>query len=116
MASLTAAHRCIVVTHDHALDYRLIYALLTETDIDYVGLIGSATKANRFMDRLHKDGVSDAERQRCRSPIGLPGVRGKLPMEIAVSIAAEILSLDPVAVSEIKPEITWKEIQQVFRQ
>tara|TARA_B100000676_G_C17199960_1_gene399022 strand:+ start:73 stop:186 length:114 start_codon:yes stop_codon:yes gene_type:complete len=37
-------------------------------------------------------------------------------MEIAVSIAAEILSLDPVAVSEIKPEITWKEIQQVFRQ
>jgi len=116
VASLTAAHRCIVVTHDHALDYRLIYALLTETDIDYVGLIGSATKANRFMDRLRKDGVSDAERQRCRSPIGLPGVRGKLPMEIAVSIAAEILSLDPVAVSEIKPEITWKEIQQVFRQ
>ena len=113
--TLTDVHRCIVVTHDHALDYRLIYSLLTETDIDYVGLIGSATKAERFYSRLQKDGVSPAEQRRCRCPIGLPDVGGKLPMEIAVSIAAELLSLDPVALSEIKPELSWKEIQQVFR-
>ena len=113
--SLTDAHRCIVVTHDHALDYRLLYALLTETDIAYVGLIGSSTKANRFFQRLKKDGVSDDEQRRCRCPIGLPDVKGKLPMEIAVSIAAEILSLDPIAFSEVKPELSWKEIQQVFR-
>ena len=113
--SLWDTHRCIVVTHDHALDYRLVYTLLTETDIDYVGLIGSETKAKRFYNRLEKDGVSSAEQRRCRCPIGLPEVGGKLPMEIAVSIAAEVLSLDPVAVSEIKPELSWKEIQRVFR-
>ena len=112
---LTDAHRCIIVTHDHALDYRLAYTLLTETEIDYVGLIGSDTKAERFYSRLQKDGLSEAEGQRCRCPIGLPIVGGKLPMEIAVSIAAEVLSLDPVAASEIKPDLTWKEIQRVFR-
>ena len=114
--SLSDQHRCIVLTHDHALDYRLVYALLTETDVDYVGLIGSETKAKRFYSRLKKDGVSSAEQLRCRCPVGIPEVGGKLPMEIAVSIAAEVLSLDPVAVSEIKPELSWKEIQQVFRQ
>ena len=113
--ALTDAHRCIVVTHDHALDYQLVYRLLTETDIDFVGLIGSATKAERFYRRLQKDGVSAAEQRRCRCPLGLPEVGGKLPMEIAVSIAAEVLSLDPVAASEMKPELSWKEIQEAFR-
>ncbi len=113
---LTDTHRCIVVTHDHALDYRLLYILLTETDIDYIGLIGSETKAKRFFNRLDKDGVSLDDQRRCRCPIGLPEVRGKLPMEIAVSIAAEVLSLEPGAISELKPELSWKEIQQVFRQ
>lgn len=35
-------------------------------------------------------------------------------MEIAVSIAAQILSLDPVKASQIKPELSWKEIRQAF--
>ena len=113
---LGETHRCVIVTHDHALDYRLAYALLTTTDVDYVGLIGSDTKAERFYSRLRKDGVSASEISRCNCPIGVKTVRGKLPMEIAVSIAAEILSLDPSAASEIKPDLTWKEIQKVFKQ
>jgi xanthine dehydrogenase accessory factor len=111
---LTDTHRAVIVTHDHALDYHLAYALLTETEIDYVGLIGSDTKAKRFYTRLEKDGVSEADRQRCICPIGLPDVKGKLPMEIAVSIAAQVLSLDPVKASEIKPDLSWKEIRQAF--
>jgi len=111
---LTDAHRCIIITHDHALDYRLTQLILTETDIDYVGLIGSDTKAERFYSRLEKDGVSEDDRQRCHCPIGMPTVKGKLPMEIAVSIAAQILSLDPVKSSQIKPDLTWKEIRAAF--
>lgn len=113
--TLSDAHRCIIVTHDHALDYRITLALLTRTEIDYVGLIGSETKAARFFDRLAKDGVSEEDRARCRCPIGLPGVKGKLPMEIAISIAAQVLSLDPVKTSEIKPDLTWKEIKAAFK-
>lgn len=111
---LTDSHRCVIVTHDHALDYRLTYGLLTETEIDYVGLIGSEIKAQRFYSRLEKDGVSESDSARCRCPIGVGAVRGKLPMEIAVSIAAELLSLDPVAVSEIKPDLSWREIKEAF--
>ena len=112
---LSDDYRCIIITHDHALDYRLTHALLTRTEIDYVGLIGSDTKAGRFYSRLEKDGVSEADRARCHCPIGLSSVKGKLPMEIAVSIAAQLLSLDPVQASEIKPDLTWKEIREAFR-
>lgn len=111
---LSDSHRCIVITHDHALDYRLVYAMLSQTEMDYVGLIGSGTKAKRFFQRLEKDGISREDQRRCRCPIGLSSVKGKLPMEIAVSIAAQILSLDPVKASQIKPELSWKEIRQAF--
>lgn len=111
---LSDSHRCIVITHDHALDYRLVHAMLTQTEIDYVGLIGSDTKARRFFQRMEKDGIAAEDQARCRCPIGMPDVKGKLPMEIAVSIAAQILSLDPVKASQIKPELSWKEIRQAF--
>ena len=111
---LTNTHRCIIITHDHSLDYKLTQKILTETEIDYVGLIGSDTKAKRFYSRLKKDGVSEDERKRCRCPIGDTAVKGKLPMEIAVSIAAQVLSLDQVKTSQIKPDLTWKEIRAAF--
>lgn len=114
VSQLTDGHRCVIVTHDHALDYRLTHAILTQTEIDYVGLIGSGTKAERFYSHLQKDGVSEEDRARCICPIGLSSVKGKLPMEIAVSIAAQILSLDPEKASQIKPDLTWKEIRQAF--
>ncbi len=111
---LTDAHRCIIVTHDHGLDYRLTRAILTQTDIDYVGLIGSDTKARRFFARLEKDSLTEADRARCHCPIGMASVKGKLPMEIAVSIASQVLSLDPVKASQLKPDLTWKEIRAAF--
>ena len=112
--TLSDLHRCIIVTHDHALDYELTHALLTRTEIDYVGLIGSATKSRRFFDRLEKDGLSAEDQKRVRCPVGLPSVSGKLPMEIAVSIAAEILSLDAIRSSSLKSDLTWKEIRAAF--
>ncbi|MEK9822366.1 MAG: xanthine dehydrogenase accessory protein XdhC [Gammaproteobacteria bacterium] len=114
--ALNDTQRCIIVTHDHALDYRLTLALLTETEIDYIGLIGSDTKAARFYDRLTKDGVSAADQARCHCPIGLPGISGKLPMEIAVAITAQLLSLDPVSTSQVKPDLTWRQIKAAFAQ
>ncbi len=111
---LTDQHRAIILTHDHALDYRILEALLRDTEIDYVGLIGSETKAERFKTNLRKAGFSEEEIDRCHCPIGMPSVKGKLPMEIGVSIAAELLSLDPQATSEIKPDLSWKDIKHAF--
>lgn len=111
---LSEDHRALILTHDHALDYRLTSSLLSETEIDYIGLIGSDTKAERFFANLKKDGFDESDLERVHCPIGIRSVKGKLPMEIAVSIAAQVLSLDPQAASEIKPDLTWKEIRAAF--
>ena len=112
--AMTSVERCLVMTHDHHLDYRLVSAILTRTEVDFVGLIGSETKSKRFISKLRKEGLSDEDLARCVCPIGLSSVKGKLPMEIAVSVAAQLLSLDPVANSDLKPAISWKEIRAAF--
>jgi xanthine dehydrogenase accessory factor len=79
----------VILTHDHALDYRLTAAALNSR-ARFVGLIGSRTKRARFLSRLTTDGV-DAARLTC--PIGLPGVIGKEPAVIAIAILAQLLAL-----------------------
>jgi xanthine dehydrogenase accessory factor len=79
----------VILTHDHALDYRLTAAALGSR-ARFVGLIGSRTKRARFLSRLAADGV-DAARLTC--PIGLPGIRGKEPEIIAIATLAQLLTL-----------------------
>jgi len=79
----------VILTHDHALDYRLTAAALGGR-ARFVGLIGSRTKRARFLSRLAADGV-DAARLTC--PIGLPGINGKEPEVIAIATLAQLLTL-----------------------
>jgi xanthine dehydrogenase accessory factor len=79
-----------ILTHDHALDYRLTAAAL-RSKAGFVGLIGSQTKRARFLSRLAAEGV-DASRLTC--PIGLPQVTGKEPDVIAIAVLAQLLSLE----------------------
>ncbi|CAN5349536.1 xanthine dehydrogenase accessory protein XdhC [soil metagenome] len=83
----------LILTHDHDLDYRLTAAALRGRG-DFVGLIGSATKRARFLSRLKADGV-DAARLVC--PIGLPGIVGKEPEVIAVSVLGQLLTMRGMA-------------------
>lgn len=78
-----------IMTHDHALDYRLTAAALGGR-AGFVGLIGSKTKRARFLKRLAADGV-DAARLTC--PIGLPGISGREPEAIAIATLAQLLML-----------------------
>ena len=82
----------LIMTHDHALDYRLTLAAL-RGEGGFVGLIGSATKRARFVRRLRDDGVAEEALARLCCPIGLDGVEGKQPEVIAVSVAAQMLIL-----------------------
>jgi xanthine dehydrogenase accessory factor len=82
----------IVMTHDHALDFEIVVAALRRPDLAAVGLIGSATKRARFVGRLARQGL-DPSRLIC--PIGVPGIEGKEPAVVAVSVAAQILQLQP---------------------
>jgi len=90
--ALPSGSYCIVMTHNHQLDLELAAAILKRGDFAYFGLIGSKTKRVKFEHRLRDRGFDVALLQRMRCPMGLAEVKGKLPIEIAVSIAAEVIA------------------------
>lgn len=90
----------VVMTHDHALDFEIVKAALEHGHFAYLGLIGSPTKSVRFRKRLSALGL-DEKKLTC--PIGIGSVSGKHPREIAIALAAQLLSLDLV------PNTTEKE-------
>ena len=83
----------LVMTHDHALDQQLCEAILSRNDSLYCGLIGSRTKALKFRQRLLKKDFSQDEIKHLSCPTGLQKLKTKHPMEIAVSIVADLLLL-----------------------
>jgi xanthine dehydrogenase accessory factor len=80
----------LVMTHDHALDQRAIEWAL-KRGFAFVGGVGSRAKAKRTDARLEAKGFSEADRARVRMPIGVH-VGARLPDEIAVAIAAEMVA------------------------
>ncbi|MER1939946.1 MULTISPECIES: xanthine dehydrogenase accessory protein XdhC [unclassified Castellaniella] len=83
----------LVMTHDHALDQHLCEELLKRDDTAYIGLIGSATKWHKFQQRFRLRGISPDRYARITCPIGEPGIEGKQPAIIAVSVAAQLMRL-----------------------
>jgi xanthine dehydrogenase accessory factor len=110
----------IIFTHDHTLDFALCQTLLRENTgakhFAYVGLIGSQTKALRFRKRLGDAGFAAAEIEQIYSPVGLPEVKGKLPMEVAVSIAAQLQSVyyQNAPVQQGRSS-SWREIKSIMQ-
>ncbi|WP_108126270.1 xanthine dehydrogenase accessory protein XdhC [Saccharospirillum mangrovi] len=81
----------LILTHNHQLDFELVQAALKRPDIGYLGVIGSATKAKRFRQRLAHRGWSQADIERMLCPVGVLDIPGKRPAEVAVSIAAQLI-------------------------
>ena len=82
----------LVMTHDHQLDFELAKAVLNKGDFSYFGMIGSQTKALKFRQRLEQRGFSEEQIARMNSPLGLPELKTKRPMEIAASIAVDLIT------------------------
>ena len=80
-----------VLTHDAKFDVPAIVAAL-ETDVGYLGAMGSRTTHARRVERLWEAGVDDAGLGRVMAPIGLD-IGARTPEETAVSICAEIIAL-----------------------
>jgi xanthine dehydrogenase accessory factor len=91
---LPAGADVLVMTHSHAIDQRIVEAALRRPDLRLVGLIGSRTKRARFLARLEQRGFPPEARDRLTCPVGLPGVGGKRPAEIAIAVAAQLLQLE----------------------
>lgn len=86
----------LIVTRDHAIDQKLLEALIGNDSIGYLGMIGSRGKVARFEKRLRAKGLLDGEVgearwARLRAPIGLD-LGAETPDEIAIAIAAELIA------------------------
>lgn len=81
----------LVLTHSHALDLMITEAILRHGDFAYLGLIGSATKRARFLRQLAQRGINASTLDRITCPIGVPGIPGKAPEQIAVAVVAQLL-------------------------
>ena len=106
----------LVLTHNHQLDYELSEAVLKRGDFGFLGVIGSQTKARRFRQRLTHRGFSQEQIERFICPVGLGEVSGKRPMEVAISIAAQLITLyqQHQPSPSTAPGIDWREMQKLL--
>lgn len=83
----------LILTHNHQLDFALTEAILKRDDASWLGVIGSDTKAKRFQHRLRHRQFSERHIEQMICPVGLENIAGKLPMEVAVSIAGQLINV-----------------------
>jgi xanthine dehydrogenase accessory factor len=81
----------VIASRDHATDFRLVRYFLPKS-WKYLGVIASKNKAAALRKELENEGFDKEKMARIAAPIGLP-LGGPNPAEIAVSIAAQIISL-----------------------
>ena len=80
-----------VLTHDNKFDVPILKVALS-TPAGYIGAMGSRRTTERREERLRAEGVTDEELRRIHAPIGLK-IGSRSPEEVAVAIAAEIISV-----------------------
>ncbi len=97
VAGLAPGSRVLIMSFSHAEDLDIVAACLRRQrergDLAFIGLIGSQTKWATFRHRLEARGFTPAELAGVTCPIGIPGITGKEPEVIAVSVAAQLLQL-----------------------
>jgi xanthine dehydrogenase accessory factor len=109
----------VVMTHNHQLDFDISLAILKREDFHYLGLIASDTKWRRFQQRYKHREIEQTLVERMNCPIGLEQVVGKLPMEVAISIAGQIIESYQALLPEKQEKsknkgVAWKEIKQLL--
>jgi xanthine dehydrogenase accessory factor len=93
VAALPPGAFCLVMTHSHPLDLDICRQMLARDDLAYAGLIGSASKRRRFEKRLSSMGLERHRLGRLVCPVGVEGIDGKKPVEIALSVVAQVLQV-----------------------
>jgi xanthine dehydrogenase accessory factor len=93
VASLSPQGRSflVIMTRDHKTDQAALREAL-KGDFDYVGMIGSRKKINKIKDNLAAEGISAEKLEEFYAPIGIH-IGAETPEEIAVSVAAELISV-----------------------
>lgn len=101
VAAMPATSFYLVMTHSHAADFDICDRILRRGDALYCGLIGSVSKRRRFEKKYRQQGMEQSVIAALMCPIGVAGISGKKPVEIAVAVAAEILGIREQAAAAI---------------
>ncbi len=114
--NLPADAYSLIMTHNHQLDFAILEAIVTRGDARYIGLIGSDTKWRRFQMRLEHKGYPQSVYSQVRCPVGLASVPGKRPIEVAVSVAAEIIAEQHAKqpAKTVQQGVSWRELKEVL--
>jgi xanthine dehydrogenase accessory factor len=116
IASLPDQSWVMVMTHSHQLDFDIIEAALRRKDMAFVGMIGSDTKARRFKTRLAHREFQQQDIQRLVSPVGVLDIPGKRPIEVAVSMAAQLIQLlEPEKNTQSQQKQAWRDNKQLIQ-
>ncbi len=81
----------VILTHGHHAD-ELIFSKLLSHDYKYVGILGSKAKIKAMFQTMIAEGCDQEKILQADAPIGI-SINSKTPAEIAVSIAAKIISV-----------------------
>lgn len=93
-AAVAGLHPCdgvIVLTHDRAVDGPILAAALA-SQAGYIGALGSRRTQSARAGWLTEHGLDEHQIRRVRGPAGLD-IGSRTPAEIAMAIAAEMLSI-----------------------
>ncbi len=120
IAELNKNTHVVIVSHDHQLDYALLVEALTRglDNFASVGVIGSATKWQRFSARLKQRGFESEDIVQIRCPLGAGSATDKQPTAIAIAIVAELLDLAGARhkASAPRSELSWQQIKSALIQ
>jgi xanthine dehydrogenase accessory factor len=106
----------LIMTHSHQLDFEIVEAALAREDITFVGMIGSDTKARRFKTRLAHREFQQQDIHRLISPVGVLNIPGKRPIEVAVSMAAQLIQLlEPEKNTQSEKKQAWRDNKQLIQ-
>jgi xanthine dehydrogenase accessory factor len=103
VAAMPPSSYYLIMTHSHPLDFDICDRILRRGDATYCGLIGSLTKRRRFEKRLRRQGLPQSAIEQLVCPIGVAGISGKKPAEIAIAAAAEILRAHEQSLQQEQP-------------
>ena len=81
-----------IVTRGHSEDEQCLRAVLTSSNPDYVGLIGSKRRTRIVLERLRESGAGSEQLKKVHAPIGLD-IGAVTPEEVALAIIAEIVAV-----------------------
>ena len=82
----------VLVSRSYPMDRDALEAAIGLDDVGYLGMIGSRKKVRRVFDELSAKGIDRTRLEAIYSPIGFD-IGADSPMEIAVSVMAEVVSV-----------------------